>query len=180
MVVPSLTGVKNVIVGFESQPLPNLPQMWLQCSPHDSRGVFTDGSKTNDEVGASTSFPDSTLSHTLPSCSPMFTAELVAIVLTISRLSALNTDDYSIISNSKNVLLALKNKSRNLLVFTLQNYLDLAQHSEENSRFAVSHVMSKQIKRHLWQLLHGKPVDLPFLQRFNCSNQPLIFPEFLI
>ena len=58
----------------------------------DSIPVFTDGSKTENGVGSSAVFHDHNLSHTLPSYASIFTAELLAILIALSRILVLNKD----------------------------------------------------------------------------------------
>ena len=55
----------------------------------DSVAVYTDGSKTDDGVGASAVFPDITMSHTLPPYLSVFSAEVIAIFMTAHRIAFL-------------------------------------------------------------------------------------------
>src|SRR5678815_5314599 len=84
--------------------------------------VFTDGSKTRDIVGASAVFPDRNLSHTLPPYASIFTAELTAIMIALSRILILNQDhSYVVYSDSLSALQALKTPySKNTMVSAVQ------------------------------------------------------------
>lgn len=85
--------------------------------------VFTDSSK---KIGlkASTVFPDCTFSYTLLSYSTIFSAELIAVILALSRIFYLSKDvTYVISSDSKSALMTLNNRSaRSLLVSLIKNF----------------------------------------------------------
>lgn len=90
-----------------------------------STHVYTDGSKRDSGVGASAVFPDLVLSHSLPPSASIFTAELVALALAVLRILGLEFGvKYTIFSDSKSALLALKDRStRHPLVSAIQRFL---------------------------------------------------------
>ena len=106
--------------------------------------VYTDGSRRGGCVGASAVFPDLTVSHTLPSCSSVFTAELIALLLAVSRIVALNMHDaYTIFSDSRSALIALQNRTtRHPLVSIIQRFLCMlhARHKQLTFCWVPSHV----------------------------------------
>lgn len=89
--------------------------------------IYTDGSKTGSGVGASAVFPDRSLSHTLSPHASIFTAELLAILIALSRILILDHDrPYVIYSDSRSALQALKTPySKNALVSIVQRFLQL-------------------------------------------------------
>src|SRR5678816_3402922 len=89
--------------------------------------LFTNGSKTGNRMGLSAVFPDRNLSHTLPPHASIFTAELMAIMIALSRILILNQDhSYVIYSDSLSALQALKTPySKNTTVSAVQQFLRL-------------------------------------------------------
>ena len=87
--------------------------------------IYTDGSLREGLVGSSAVFPDIQVSHTLPSCSSIFTAELVAIVLALYRIGTLTTQNsFTIFSDSRSALLALQSRpTRHPLISIIQRFL---------------------------------------------------------
>ena len=78
----------------------------------DSVAVYTDGSKTDDGVGASVVFPDITVSHTLPPYLSVFLAEMIAIFIAAHRISFLEPEgNYTIFSDSRSAIQALLHRS---------------------------------------------------------------------
>lgn len=77
---------------------------------HNSKHIFTDGSKTSQHVGYAAVLPNSTKSGSLPVEASIFTAELYAIKTAIEEILRGNTEDreFTIFSDSRSALLALK------------------------------------------------------------------------
>lgn len=100
----------------------------------DSTPVYTDGSKSAGGVGAAAVFPDCALSHSLPVAASVFTAELWAMILALSRILRLNTNSsYVLYSDSRSALDAIGDIfSRHPLVLTIQRFLRLL-HSRKRS-----------------------------------------------
>ena len=104
------------------------------CMHRDATPIYTDGSKSAGGVGAAVVFPDCALSHSLPTAASVFTAELWAMILALSRILRLNTDSsYVLYSDSRSALDAIKDIfSRNPLVLNIQRFLQLL-HSRRKS-----------------------------------------------
>lgn len=108
-----------------------------KVSHKDSISVYTDGSKTDHGVGASAVFPDLVISHTLPTYTSIFSAELIAIAMAVSGICDLPPDcAYTIFSDSRSALLALLDRSsKNPLVSAVQKLISSAQMTRRGIAF---------------------------------------------
>ena len=96
---------------------------FLNC--HSSSSFFyTDGSKTDDAVGAAFC-GESEMSFRLPRFTSIFSAELFAILQALRRIKSKKISSSVVCSDSKSSLLAIKNISSvsNSLVFRIQHIL---------------------------------------------------------
>ena len=62
--------------------------------------IYTDGSKSSEDVGCAAVFPDFNVFISLPVVASIFTAELCAIFLTLSRISFHDSNSFVIYSDS--------------------------------------------------------------------------------
>ena len=86
----------------------------LQCSALEhaqlnapSAPIYTDGSKSSESVGCAAVFPDFDVFTSLPGVASIFTAELYAIFLALSRISFHDSDSFVIYSDSRSAMQAL-------------------------------------------------------------------------
>lgn len=116
-----------LLINFQSLFFPSVVSFWC-CTG------FTDGSRTDDGVGAAAIFPDGTFSHSLTSFASIFIAELTAILLALLRTLTLNRlDSFVIFLDSFSALQALSDfSSHSLLALEVQRYL-YRHHSRKKS-----------------------------------------------
>ena len=103
----------------------------LQCSALEhaqvhtpSVPVCTDGSKSSEDVGCAAVFPDFDVFISLPVVTSIFTAELYAIFLALSRISFHDSDSFVIYSDPRSALQALGSLyTHNPMVLEIQRFL---------------------------------------------------------
>ena len=89
-----------------------------------STPIYTDRSKSASGVGCAAVFPDFELFVSLPLMASIFTAELCAIFLALTRISELDDSSFTIYSDSRSALQALeKLYTRHPLVLKIQRFL---------------------------------------------------------
>ncbi|XP_018007020.1 uncharacterized protein LOC108664837 [Hyalella azteca] len=90
--------------------------------------IYTDGSKTNDAVGCAAAADAAAVSRRLRSNSSIYTAELVGISCARSLIDELPEDDFTIFTDSKSVMQALRvyNSSHPIVLEILKGLVRLA------------------------------------------------------
>ena len=73
--------------------------------------IYTDGSKSSESVGCAAVFSDFDVFVYLPIVASIFTAELCAIFLALSRISFHTSDNFVIYSDSRSALQALSSEN---------------------------------------------------------------------
>ena len=108
------------------------------CSSHsDSVSVFTDGSKSDTDVGFGVLFPSFCREVSLPTVASVFTAELSAIVLALRTIFILPVNSFVIFSDSRCVLSALNSSTHFIypLVLSALDWLYLLSNRGYRVRF---------------------------------------------
>lgn len=71
--------------------------------------IFTDGSRTGDEVGATTVFLKRLITHFLSPCSSLFTSQQMPMIFALFRIFALpENETYLIFSDSQRALFVFR------------------------------------------------------------------------
>ena len=99
---------------------------------HDTTHIYTDGSKTDRNVGFATVFPNKSAGGKLPPEASIYTAELYAIKTALQTiLGDAGNGNFTIFSDSQSALLALKsNSSKSPIAEETKNLMHIA--SEKN------------------------------------------------
>ena len=102
---------------------------------HNTKHVFTDGSKSATGVGCAVVAGDVVIKRKLPPSCSIFTAELYAVNLAVQHIFKIgNREDYTIFTDSSSVLFSLRQSMpSDRLVQEVQDWLVLA-HTKRNVR----------------------------------------------
>ena len=117
-----------------------LPQLLLQSSwltwPPTTQQLYTDGTKSATGVIFAAVFLGKVVFGKLPSASSMFTAELDAILPTVTYMLKLSQREFVVRSNSQNALKSIcNNLSFHLLVREIHRWLQILSHRGKTVSF---------------------------------------------